>query len=199
MQGMAGGGLQPAQQAIIKDSFPPEKLGMAFAITSVTMVVAPVIGPTLGGYITDNFSWRWIFFINVPVGIITAILVKILVQDPPTARKRAVGTIDYIGLGLVCLGIGTPQIVLDKGQREDWFDSSFIISFAIISSVCLVLAVVWLLQQKNPVVDIKLFRNPSFSMACILTFVVGFTLLASTTLLPMMVQTNFGYNAPYPA
>lgn len=195
LQGMAGGGLQPAQQAIIKDSFPPEKLGMAFAITSVTMVVAPVIGPTLGGYITDNYSWRWIFFINIPVGIITAILVKILVQDPPTAQKRAVGTVDYIGLSLVCLGIGTLQIVLDKGQQEDWFDSSLIITFAGIAIVCLVLAVVWLLRQKNPVVDIKLFRNSSFSMACILTFVVGFTLLASTTLLPMMVQTNFGYDA----
>ncbi|HEY3426609.1 MAG TPA: DHA2 family efflux MFS transporter permease subunit, partial [Negativicutes bacterium] len=129
LQGLAGGGLQPIQQAIIKDSFPPEKLGMAFAITSITMVVAPIVGPTLGGYITDSYSWRWIFFINIPIGMLAAFLVRILVQDPPTAQRKSVGTIDYIGLSLVSLGLGTLQIILDKGQQEDWFDSSFIIIF----------------------------------------------------------------------
>jgi DHA2 family multidrug resistance protein len=195
LQGLAGGGLQPVQQAIIKDSFPPEKLGMAFAITSVTMVVAPILGPTLGGYITDSYSWRWIFFINIPVGILAAFLVRILVQDPPTAQRKAVGTIDYIGISLVSLGLGTLQVILDKGQQEDWFDSSFIIVFACISFVSLILAVFWLLRQKNPVIDLKLFAIPSFSIACIMIFSVGFTLWASTALLPMLVQENFGYDA----
>jgi DHA2 family multidrug resistance protein len=195
LQGLAGGGLQPVQQAIIKDSFPPEKLGMAFAVTSITMVVAPILGPTLGGYITDSYSWRWIFFINIPVGMLAAFLVRLLVQDPPTAKKKSVGTIDYIGLSLVALGLGTLQIILDKGQQEDWFDSSFIIIFACIACVSLVLAAFWLLKQKNPVVDLKLFAIPSFSIACMMIFSVGFTLWGSTALLPMLVQENFGYDA----
>lgn len=195
LQGLAGGGLQPVQQAIIKDSFPPEKLGMAFAVTSITMVVAPILGPTLGGYITDSYSWRWIFFINIPVGMLAAFLVRILVQDPPTAQRKSVSTIDTIGLSLVALGLGTLQIILDKGQQEDWFDSSFIIIFACISCISLVLAAFWLLKQKNPVVDLKLFAIPSFSIACMMIFSVGFTLWASTALLPMLVQENFGYDA----
>ncbi|HEY3424694.1 MAG TPA: DHA2 family efflux MFS transporter permease subunit, partial [Negativicutes bacterium] len=125
LQGLTGGGLQPSQQAIIKDSFPPEKLGMAFAITGITTVLAPILGPTLGGLITDNFSWRWIFFMNVPVGLLAAFLVNVLVVDPPSARKQKVDTIDYIGLSLIALGLGALQIVLDKGQQEDWFDSTF--------------------------------------------------------------------------
>ncbi len=195
LQGLAGGGLQPAQQAIIKDSFPPEKLGMAFAITGITTVLAPILGPTLGGYITDNYSWRWIFFMNVPVGLLAAFLVKALVQDPPSARKQEVGSIDYIGLGLIALGLGALQIVLDKGQQEDWFDSSFILFFACISAAGLILAVLWLWRQKQPVVDLKLFGIPSFGMPCIMMFFVGFALYGSTTLLPMLVQTNFGYDA----
>jgi len=195
LQGLAGGGLQPVQQAIIKDIFPPEKLGMAFAITGITTVLAPILGPTLGGYITDNFSWRWIFFMNVPVGLISAFLVRLLVQDPPSAQKRDVGSMDYIGLGLIALGLGALQIVLDKGQQEDWFDSSFIVLFACISIVGLTLAVFWLLKQKNPLVKLQLFSIPSFSMPCIMIFFVGFALYSSTALLPMMVQSDFGYNA----
>lgn len=195
LQGLAGGGLQPAQQAIIKDSFPPEKLGMAFAITGVTTVLAPILGPTLGGYITDNFSWRWIFFMNVPVGLLAAFLVKVLVEDPPSAQKQDVGSVDYIGLSLIALGLGALQIVLDKGQQEDWFDSSFIVGFACISVVGLILAVFWLLKQKQPVVELKLFKIPSFGMPCIMMFFVGFALYGSTTLLPMLVQANFGYDA----
>ena len=195
LQGLAGGGLQPAQQAIIKDSFPPEKLGMAFAITGITTVLAPILGPTLGGYITDNYNWRWIFFMNVPIGLLAAVLVKVLVQDPPSAQKQAVGSIDYIGLGLIALGLGALQIVLDKGQQEDWFDSSFIVLFAVVSAISLVLAIYWLLQQKHPVVELKLFKILSFGMPCVMMFFVGFALYGSTTLLPMMVQANFGYDA----
>jgi len=195
LQGLAGGGLQPVQQAIIKDIFPPEKLGMAFAITGITTVLAPILGPTLGGYITDNYSWRWIFLMNVPVGLLSAFLVKVLVQDPPSSQKKDIGSMDYIGLSLIALGLGALQIVLDKGQQEDWFDSSFIVIFACISIVGLALAVFWLLRQKNPLVELKLFVIPSFGMPCIMIFFVGFALYSSTTLLPMMVQTNFGYNA----
>lgn len=195
LQGLAGGGLQPTQQAIIKDSFPPEKLGMAFAITGITTVLAPILGPTLGGYITDNFNWRWIFFMNVPVGLLAIFLVKLLVVDPPSARRKKAGAIDYIGLSLVALGLGALQIVLDKGQQEDWFDSSFIIIFACITVVALTLAVFWLRQQKNPVVDLKLFSLRSFSMPCLMIFFVGFALYSSSTLLPMLLQSNFGYNA----
>lgn len=195
LQGLAGGGLQPTQQAIIKDSFPPEKLGMAFAITGITTVLAPILGPVLGGYITDNFNWRWIFFMNVPVGILAAFLVKILVQDSPESQKQKTTSIDYIGLSLIALGLGALQIVLDKGQQEDWFDSFFIIGFSCIALVGLTLAIFWLLKQKNPIVELKLFKIPSFSMSCLMIFFVGFTLYASAALLPMLVQTNFGYDA----
>lgn len=195
LQGLTGGGLQPSQQAIIKDSFPPEKLGMAFAITGITTVLAPILGPTLGGLITDNFSWRWIFFMNVPVGLLAAFLVNTLVVDPPSAQKQKVDTIDYIGLSLIALGLGALQIVLDKGQQEDWFDSTFIVIFSCIAVVGLVLAVFWLLRQKNPVVQLKLFAIPSFSLPCIMIFFVGFALYASAMLLPMLVQTSFGYDA----
>jgi MFS transporter, DHA2 family, multidrug resistance protein len=193
-QGLAGGGLQPSQQAIIKDSFPPEKVGMAFAITGITTVVAPIIGPVLGGYITDNFSWRWIFFINVPIGLLAVCFVKVLVQDPPSAQKQKVDSIDYIGLSLIAIGLGALQIVLDKGQQEDWFDSSFIIILTCVAVVGLSLAIFWLLRQKHPVVELKLFSIPSFGMSCLMIFFVGFSLLASTMLLPMQVQENFGYD-----
>lgn len=195
LQGLTGGGLQPSQQAIIKDSFPPEKLGMAFAITGITTVLAPILGPFLGGYITDNFDWRWIFFMNVPVGLLAAFLVNMLVQDPPTAQKQKVDSIDYIGLSLIALGLGALQIVLDKGQQEDWFESSFIVLFACVSVIALGFAIFWLLKQKNPVVDLKLFKIPSFAMPCIMLFFVGFALYSSAALLPMLVQTNFGYDA----
>lgn len=195
LQGLAGGGLQPIQQAIIKDSFPAEKLGIAFAITGITTVLAPALGPILGGYITDNYSWRWIFLMNVPVGLLSIFLVRILVHDPPTAQKQNIGSIDYIGLGLIAIGLGALQIVLDKGQQEDWFDSSFIILFAGISALGLLGAVFWLLKQKNPVVNLKLFKIPSFGMPCIMIFFIGFALYASSVLLPMLVQEDFGYNA----
>ena len=195
LQGLAGGGLQPSQQAIIKDSFPPEQLGKAFAITGITTVLAPILGPSLGGYITDEWSWRWIFFMNVPVGLAAAFFANLLVHDPPSARKRDVGTVDYIGLSLVALGLGALQIVLDKGQQEDWFSSSFILIFSGISVAGLLLAVFWLLQQKEPIVKLQLFTRASFAMPCVMLFFVGFSLYSSAALLPMLVQSNYGYTA----
>lgn len=194
LQGLAGGGLQPTQQAIIRDSFPPEKLGMAFAITGVTIVLAPILGPVLGGYITDHYNWRWIFFMNVPVGLVVAYLVKVVISDADE-QKQNTSSIDYIGLGLIALGLGALQIVLDKGQQEDWFDSSFIIALSCLAAVGLVMAVLWLLRQKNPIVKLKLLAIPSFGMPCVMIFFVGFALYGGTALLPMLVQMNFGYTA----
>jgi len=195
IQGFAGGGLQPIQQAIILDAFPPEKRAAAFGITGITMIVAPILGPTLGGYITDNFSWQWIFLMNVPVGIIALFLVRQMVQDPPHARAKGLLSIDYIGLGLISIGLGTLQIVLDKGQQDDWFGSNFIVLFAIISFTCLVSAIFWMLNQKDPVVDLRLLADRHFGLACFMIFFVGVTLYGGSTLLPLMVQSEYGYDA----
>ena len=154
VQGLAGGGLQPTQQAMIVDVFPPEKRGAAFGITGITMIVAPILGPTLGGVITDNYSWRWIFFMNVPVGMLAFWLVGRMVQDPPHAQAKGVLSIDYIGLSLIAFGLGALQIMLDKGQQDDWFGSNFIIMCATISAVCLISAVFWLLRQEDPIIDL---------------------------------------------
>lgn len=195
LQGLAGGGLQPMQQAIIMDSFPPEKRGTAFGITGITMIAAPILGPTLGGLITDNYSWRWIFFMNIPVGILAFLLVSRLVQDPDHAKAQGVKSIDYIGLSLVALGLGAFQIVLDKGQEDDWFSSHFIMLFAGISAFCIVGAIFWLLRQKDPVIDLRLLKISSFGLSCLMIFFVGFSLYGCSTLLPLLLQTNFGYDA----
>lgn len=195
IQGLAGGGLQPTQQAIILDYFPPAKRGLVFSITGLTLIAAPVLGPTLGGLITDNFSWRWIFFINVPVGLIAMFLVNRFVDDPPHATAQGFKSIDYIGLGLVAIGLAALQIVLDKGQQQDWFDSNFINILSIICIACLVGAVVWLVRQKDAIIDFTLFKDPGFRYSSILIFFTGFVLYSSSALLPLLVQSQFGYDA----
>ncbi|MDE1900369.1 MAG: DHA2 family efflux MFS transporter permease subunit [Alphaproteobacteria bacterium] len=195
VQGLAGGGLQPMQQAIIMDSFPPEKRGTAFAITGITMIAAPILGPTLGGFITDNYSWRWIFFMNVPVGVMAVMLVRALVIDPPHAKAKGFLSIDYTGLGLLAIGLGSLQIVLDKGQEDDWFSSHFIVFFAVAAAFCLITAVFWLLRQKDPVVDLRLIANKNFGPACLMIFLVGFSLYGAATMLPLLLQSYFGYDA----
>lgn len=195
IQGLAGGGLQPTQQAIIMDSFPPEKRGAVFGITGITLICAPILGPTLGGWITDNFSWRWIFYINIPVGILAFLLVTQMVRDPAHAVAKGIKKIDYIGLGLVALSIGALQIVLDKGQQDDWFSSAFITSFAIISVISIIFAFFWLRSQSNPVVDFSLMKDRSFFLGTFLIFVTGFVLYSSSALLPILVQSQFGYDA----
>jgi len=197
LQGVGGGGLAPSEQAILADTFPPAKRGMAFAIYGMAVVMAPAIGPTLGGYITDNFHWRWIFFINVPVAIISLILTYRLVEDPPylKAARQTTGRVDWPGLGLLAVGIGAMQVVLDKGEREDWFSSSFINIFLLTSVVCLVTAFFWELRHKNPVVDLRLFRNRNFAVSCVMMFMLGLALFGGTVLLPQLVQTLMGYTA----
>jgi len=197
LQGVGGGGLQPSEQAILADTFPPAKRGMAFAIYGVAVVTAPAIGPTLGGWITDNFSWRWIFFINIPVGILSILLTSRLIQDPPYFRRRKLGEthIDYIGLGFVAVGLGTLQVVLDKGQRDDWFESHFILMMSLCSAASLLFVIFWEWRQKDPIVDLHLFRDRNFGISNLLMFMLGFALLGSTLLLPLFMQTLLGYTA----
>jgi len=197
LQGAGGGGLQPSEQSILADTFPPAKRGMAFAVYGIAVVMAPAIGPTLGGWITDNFSWRWIFFVNIPVGILSLMLTSRLIQDPPYFKRRKLGEtrIDYTGLGFVALGLGTLQVVLDKGQRDDWFESPFILWLTVISVASLVFVIFWEWYQKDPIIDLHLFRQPTFAAANFLMFMLGFALLGSTLLLPLFMQTLLGYTA----
>ena len=197
LQGAGGGGLQPSEQAILADTFPPAKRGMAFAVYGMAVVTAPAIGPTLGGWITDNFTWRWIFFINIPVGIISILLTSRLIQDPPYFKRRKLSEtrIDYIGLGFVALGLGTLQVVLDKGQRDDWFESHFIVILSLICAVSLIFVVIWEWRQKDPIIDLHLFRDRTFGISNLLMFMLGFALLGSTLLLPLFTQTLLGYTA----
>jgi len=197
LQGAGGGGLQPSEQAILADTFPPAKRGMAFAVYGVAVVTAPAIGPTLGGWITDNFTWRWIFFINIPVGIVSLLLTSRLIQDPPYLRRRKLSEtkIDYVGLGFVALGLGALQIVLDKGQRDDWFESHFILILSIVAAASLVFVVFWEWRHKDPIIDLHLFRDRTFGVSNLLMFMLGFALLGSTLLLPLFMQTMLGYTA----
>ncbi len=201
LQGLTGGGLQPSSQAILSDAFPPAKRGMAFALYGIAVVFAPAIGPTLGGWITDNFSWRWVFLINVPIGFILFTLVEALVNDPEhlikarEQRRRAGISIDYIGFSLLALGLGLMQYVLDRGQQDDWFNSTLITSLTLVSVSAVVLFVFWELRQDDPIVDLRLLADRNFAVANLLMFLLGFILLASTALLPIYVQSLLGYTS----
>jgi MFS transporter, DHA2 family, multidrug resistance protein len=198
LQGVGGGGLQPSEQAILNDTFPLEKRGMAFAVYGLAVVVAPTIGPWLGGWITDNFSWRWIFYINVPVGMISLLLTNFLVSDPPYMKKANVKAgfrIDYIGIGLISLGLGSMQIILDKGQREDWFASKFIVVFFLLMLIGIIAGILWELREKEPVVDLRMLKDRNFAVATVAMFFLGFVLYASTVLIPQFLQQLLGYTA----
>ncbi|HJU29685.1 MAG TPA: DHA2 family efflux MFS transporter permease subunit [Candidatus Binataceae bacterium] len=201
IQGVGGGGLGPSEQAILADTFPTERLGMAFALYGMAVVLAPAIGPTLGGWITDNYNWRWIFFINVPIGMLSLFLSYRMVEDPPhlveqTRRERASGlNIDYVGLGLIAAGIGALQVVLDKGQRDDWFQSGLIAGFTLIAVVALVAFVVRELRTEHPVVDIRMLGERTFAVSNLMIFVLGFVLYGTTVMLPEFMQEILGYTA----
>src|SRR5437868_10655151 len=197
LQGVGGGGLQPCEQAILADTVPAEKRGMAFAVYAMAGVVAPALGPSIGGWITDNYSWRWIFFMNIPFGILSVLLTSLLVSDPPWLKSRKSGgvKVDYIGFGLLALGLGALQVVLDKGEREDWFETRYIVILTVISVICLIAVYFWELRHKNPIVEVRLFGDRTFLMACVMLFMVGFVLYATTLLLPQLAQTLMGYTA----
>ncbi|HIJ63774.1 MAG TPA: DHA2 family efflux MFS transporter permease subunit [Rhodospirillaceae bacterium] len=201
IQGLTGGGLQPVSQAILTDTFPPRQRGMAFAIYGMAVVFAPAIGPTLGGWITDEVSWRWVFLLNVPVGIVLSILVSAVIRDPEAftrmrAEKAARGRkVDLLGFLLLSAGLGLLQVVLDKGEEADWFASPMILGMTVLSVVSLIAFVIWELGEKDPVVDLHLLADRNFAMANLLMFALGFILLGSTVLLPALVQRLFGYTA----
>src|SRR5580658_9899036 len=197
MQGAFGGGLQPMAQSILGDSFAPEKRGLAFSLYGITTICAPAIGPTLGGWITDNYSWRWIFYINIPVGIVALLLVYQLVEDPPyiSRLKAGLSGFDFIGFSLLTLGVGALQIVLDKGQEDDWFGSHFITTLVVIAVVGLLSLVVWEWFQKEPIVDVRLFKNFKVATTNLMFLMLGAALFSSTVLMPQLLQTLMGYTA----
>src|SRR6202021_1058771 len=197
LQGAFGGGLQPMAQAILGDTFPPEKRGLAFALYGITAICAPAIGPTLGGWITDSYSWRWVFYINVPVGALALLLVYQLVEDPPylARAKKKLSGFDFIGFSLLTLGVGALQIVLDKGQEDDWFGSHFVTTLVIIAVVGLVSLIVWEWFHKEPIVDVRLFKNFNFATSSLMFLMLGMALFSSTVLMPQLLQTLLGYTA----
>lgn len=198
LQGLGGGALQPTSQAIMRESFPPEKQGMAMAMYGMGVVVAPIIGPTLGGWITDNYSWNWIFLINIPVGILSLFLTSMLVHDPPYLKRTSLkegARIDFIGFGLLITGLGFLEIALDEGQRNDWFASNVILVSVVVAVVALISVVLWELNHKDPVVDFRLLKDRNFAVSTINMFALGFVLYGSTAALPMFLQSLLGYTA----
>ncbi|AYQ90144.1 DHA2 family efflux MFS transporter permease subunit [Burkholderia gladioli] len=196
LQGLFGGGLQPNQQSIILDTFPPEQRNRAFSISAIAIVVAPVLGPTLGGWITDTFSWRWVFLLNVPVGILTVLAVMQLVEDPPWRRDGQRGIrIDYIGIGLIAIGLGCLQVMLDRGEDEDWFGSNFIRIFAVLAVAGLTGAGLWLRYAKKPVVDLACLRDRNFLLGCITIAMFAAVLYGSAVIVPQLAQQQLGYTA----
>jgi len=205
LQGAGGGGLAPSEQAILADTFPPAKRGQAFALYGLAVVCAPAIGPTLGGWITDNFDWRWIFYINVPISILSLFLTNRIVEDPPhiveevkKMRKRGLN-LDYVGFALLALGFGSLELILDKGQEDDWFGSRLITTFIILCVSSLVALIFWeivrIRQNHRPILDLTLFKQRNFAMSFVLMFVLGVVLFGTTVMIPQFVQTLLGYTA----
>jgi DHA2 family multidrug resistance protein len=198
LQGLGGGALQPISQAILFESFPREKQGSAMAFYGLGVVVAPVIGPLLGGWITDNYSWRWIFLINIPIGALSVMLTTALIYDPAHLIRKTFATglkLDYIGLGLLSIGLASLEVCLDEGQRKDWFGSNLIVTALIVAVIALVAVVLWELRQKDPVVDFRILANRNFALSSLTMYVTGFTLYGSTAILPIFLQTVLGYTA----
>ena len=201
LQGIGGGGLAPVEQSMMADTFPPSKRGAAFAVYGVVVIVGPILGPTLGGWITDNYSWHWVFLINVPIGILSLILVGIFVDEPPALVRRAQELlrgglkIDFIGFFLAALFLGALEVTLDRGQRDDWFSSPMITSFAILGALALAIFIPWELTRKDPIVRIDLFKRANFAISNIFMLLVGMILFGTTQFIPQLLQQVLGYTA----
>ncbi len=195
LQGMGGGALQPIAQSVLLESFPPAKRGAAMAVYGMGIVVAPIIGPALGGWITDNYSWRWIFYINLPIGMLAAFMANAFVEDPPYVKNQRPGRIDYLGFGLMALGLGALELTLDLGQQRDWFESDLIKFTAFVSVMSIISFVFWELYTAEPIVNLRVFLNRNFAIGCVAIASVGVVLYGSTALLPLFLQTLLGYSA----
>jgi len=194
IQGATGGALQPLSQAVLLESFKPEDRGRAMGFWGLGIVVAPILGPVVGGWLTENYSWRWVFYINLPVGIASIIMTRLFVFDPPYLRKESKG-IDYWGMGMLVVGIGSLQYVLDKGQQDDWFNSSMITLLAVVAAVTLVALVIHQLVSKNPIIDLRIFKDRTYAVGVFLMTIVGFVLYGSLVLLPVMLQSLLRYSS----
>ena len=195
LQGAAGGALQPLSQAILMESFPVAKRGIANAVFALGVVIAPVIGPVTGGWLTDHWSWRWVFYINVPFGVLSVLMMLRFIEDPPYIRQARIGRIDGIGLGFLALWLGALQIVLDRGQQEDWFSSSFISWAAVISGISLVVFLARELTTREPIVDLSVLKDRNFTVGCALILIAGAGMYGGLTILPLFLQTLMGYTA----
>jgi len=195
IQGAGGGALQPISQAILLESFPPEKRGMAMAAFGIGVVVAPIIGPTLGGWLTDNYTWRWAFYMNIPVGILAVLMTRAFLEDPPYIRSSKPGKVDTIGFGLMAVSLATLQIILDKGQQDDWFSAPWVCWFAAICVVAMVLFVTWELKAIEPVVNLRVLKDRNFFVGILLITLLGVCLYSAVTLIPIYLQTLMGYTA----
>ncbi len=195
LQGAGGGALQPLSQAILTESFPPEKRGLAMGMYGLGVVVAPILGPTLGGWLTDNLSWRWAFYINIPVGVLAIFLIARYVKDPPYIAKAKPGKLDTIGLGLLAIGLGLMQIILDRGQQDDWFGATWI-RWAVPLMFAALIAFVWSqLTREKTLVDLRVFKNRNFTLGCFLIFMFGAVIYGAVTLLPLYYQTVMDYSS----
>jgi len=201
LQGLGGGGMPTSEQAILADTFPPERRAQAFALYGIAVIVAPTIGPTLGGWITDNYSWHWIFFINIPIGIVSLVLVNWVLVEPQALkrerRERLAGglRVDWIGFALIALTFGSLEFVLDRGQEDDWFKSNLIIAFTLIAAAAFVFFVLWELSERDPIVDIRLLCRRQFGMSFVIMLTVGAILFGSNQIMPQLLQTSFPYTA----
>ncbi len=201
LQGVGGGGLQPSEQGILLDTFPRQKVGMAMAVYGIAVLFAPILGPTLGGYITDQWNWRWIFYINIPVGCLSLFMTSLFVHDPPymdeerRARRGKKLDLDLIGLGLIALGLGSLEIIYDRGQENDWFNSQLILVLTVLAIVSISTAIAWELRHPNPVINLRLLKDRNFGAGCLVIYTIFLVLYGSNVLMPQMAQSLFAYDA----
>jgi DHA2 family multidrug resistance protein len=188
LQGVGGGALQPIAQAVLLESFPPARRGVAMATSGMGVVVAPILGPTLGGWITENYTWRWVFYLNLPVGLVAILMAEAFIEDPPYIRRSGWGRIDYFGFGLMAIGLATLQVLLDRGQEDDWFSAVWVRWFAVISVIALIAFIIRELRAEHPIVDLRILRNRNFAVGTLLITILGMVLYSMVAMLPLFLD-----------